>query len=496
MEDLLQVHNSGAARIIFGPSTEANQSDKPLVVDLDGSLIHTDLLIEAGISYLGKNPLGLFTLIGSWMRGKAALKAALARRATIEAETLPYNKSVIDLVRKAQRAGRKVYIASASNESYVRAVAEYIRADGWFASDENVNLTAAAKAQRLVQQFGEKGFDYVGDNRADLPVWSVCRNGYAVCPSRSLQNELRGIASVEVIAETKRSAKTWLKLMRVHQWAKNALVFVPVLTSHQFGILSALTAAEAFVAFCLAASAVYILNDLVDLNADRKHPTKKSRPLASGRVSIGAALPLAFLLMTTAVVIAIAVNSLFALVLALYAALTTGYTFVLKRKMLVDVVVLAGLYTIRVIAGAAAISVPISEWLLAFSMFIFTSLALIKRYVEIASRSDLSLPDPTDRNYRISDLDIVTVLAAASGFNAITVFALYVSSDAVKSLYTHPQLLWLICPILMYWIARALMMAHRRMMDDDPVIFALRDRNSLLAAILIVGIVLAAAAPF
>jgi 4-hydroxybenzoate polyprenyltransferase len=270
-------------------------------------------------------------------------------------------------------------------------------------------------------------------------------------------------------------------LLRVHQWAKNALVFVPLVTAQRFDLLAVGEAIGALIAFSLAASAIYILNDLVDLDADRKHPSKRLRPLAAGMFAITQAMALIPALLAVAFTVALLVSPAFAVVLLAYLSLTTAYTFVLKRKMLVDVMALASLYTIRVFGGAMAISVPMSEWLLAFSMFIFTALALIKRYIELAARIDKDLSDPTNRNYLKSDLDIVAALAAASGFNAVTVFALYISSDAVRPLYRHPEALWLICPILMYWLGRALLMAHRRLMDDDPVIFALRDQNSYIA---------------
>jgi 4-hydroxybenzoate polyprenyltransferase len=281
----------------------------------------------------------------------------------------------------------------------------------------------------------------------------------------------------------------WIKLLRVRQWAKNALVFVPLVTAQRFDPLAIGEAIGAFIAFSLAASAIYILNDLVDLDADRKHPSKKQRPLAAGTVSITRAMVLIPALLIGAFAGALAISPAFAAVLSAYVALTTAYTFLLKRKMLVDVLTLASLYTIRVVGGAVAIPVRMSEWLLAFSMFIFTALALIKRYVELAARIDKDLSDPTNRNYRKSDLNIVAALGAAAGFNAVTVFALYISSDAVRPLYRHPEALWLICPILMYWLGRALLMAHRRLMDDDPVVFALRDWNSYVALGLI-GLIL------
>jgi len=273
--------------------------------------------------------------------------------------------------------------------------------------------------------------------------------------------------------------RAWLKLLRVHQWAKNALVFVPAFAAHRFDLAALADATFAAIAFSLAASTIYILNDLVDLDADRRHRSKRNRPLAAGTVSIRQAMIVAPILLVVALAIAAAISLPFLGVLLGYLALTTAYTFSLKRKMMIDIVALALLYTLRVIGGAAAVMAMPSEWILAFSMFIFTSLALIKRYVELAARLDAAQPDPTNRNYRKSDLAVLGALAAASGFNAVTVFALYISSDTVHRLYRHPHALWLICPILLYWVGRALIMAERRLMDDDPIVFALKDRVSL-----------------
>lgn len=468
----------------------------PIIIDLDGTLIRSDLLVESAFSYAAANPLRIFYILGLLFKGKAALKDEIAAETTIDVSHLPYDGRILAMMDEARGEGRKVYIASASNRRYVAAVAAHVGADGWFASDATVNLSAHAKAEQLVEAFGEKRFDYVGNGRADLAVWAFCRKGWAVQPSNVVRRPLcEGGADVEIIEPISASAKPWLKLLRVHQWAKNGLVLVPLLTSHKFTLGSFAEAIGAFLSFSLAASAVYIVNDLVDLEADRKHPTKKSRPLAAGTAPILMAFPVATILAVASFALALGISPLFAGVLLVYLALTTAYTLSLKRKMFVDIIALAGLYTLRVIAGAAAIAVPVSEWLLGFSMFIFTSLALIKRYVELAKRLDAGLPDPRNRNYRKSDLDVVAALAAAAGFNAVTIFTLYISSDAVRTLYYHPKALWLVCPILMYWLGRALMMAHRRMIDDDPILFALKDWNSRVAFALVGVIILISSAP-
>lgn len=473
------------------PGGEA--SNCPLVVDLDGTLVRSDLLAESAFAMLAANPLRLachLMLIG---RGKAALKAAIAADTPIDVAHLPYDDRVVALIDEARREGRKVFIASASNERYVAAIAAHVGADGWFASNDSENLSSRAKAKRLVEVFGEKSFDYIGDGRADLPVWAVARAGIAVEPSASVRRELASAGSnVRVLEPAGNVLRAWIREFRLHQWAKNALVFVPVLTSHRFDVATILAAIGAFLAFSLTASAVYIVNDLADLDADRKHPTKKNRPLAAGTIPILTTVPVAIGLLIVACGIALAINPRFAAVLFGYFVLTTAYTFHFKRKMLLDVVVLATLYTLRVVGGMAAISVDVSEWLLAFSMFVFASLALVKRYIELATRLDADLPDPSNRNYRKSDLGVIMALAAATGFNAVTVFALYISSDTVRQLYRHPQVLWFVCPTLLYWLGRTLMLADRRLMDDDPILFALKDRTSLVAFALIAIVMIAA----
>ncbi len=281
-------------------------------------------------------------------------------------------------------------------------------------------------------------------------------------------------------------------MLRVHQYAKNALIFLPLFAAHLFTLQAFTQAILAFVAFSLCASSVYILNDLVDLQDDRGHRSKCKRPLPSGAIPLIQGVVAIPILLLSSLIIGSAVSLSLLGVLLGYLGLTTAYSFALKRMMVVDVITLAGLYSIRVIGGAVAISVVVSEWLIAFSMMIFMSLALIKRYVELAARQDANLPDPTGRDYKNSDLDIVAALAAAAGFNAVTILALYISSDAVNQLYSHPQILWLIGPLLMFWIARALMLAGRRIMDDDPVVFALQDKVSLITVAAAAFLILAA----
>jgi 4-hydroxybenzoate polyprenyltransferase/phosphoserine phosphatase len=492
----LQPHNPGVvsnAAALARPVSCASPS-RPLVVDLDGTLIRSDLLIETAFSEFSRQPLAVFEVMAALFRGKAALKHRLAAEADFDPSGLPYDEEVLACIRAAVSEDRPVYLVSASNGRLVEAVARHLGLfTGWLGSDETTNLAGEAKARRLVREFGERGFDYIGNDAADLAVWRVAAKAIAIrAPAGVARRLAKSGIEVTHLPAQRATWRTWIRLARVHQYAKNALIFVPLLTAHQFTLHAIGHTLLAAIAFSLCASSVYALNDLADLAADRKHPTKCRRPLACGDIPLMHGIAAVPILFAAATAVASLVSLPLLGVMLGYFALTTAYSFVLKRKMLVDVVALAMLYVVRVVAGAVAIEVAVSEWLLAFSMFIFTALALTKRYVELSVRIDTGMPSPANRNYKLGDLDVVAALAAAAGFNAVTVFALYVSSDTVKQLYSQPQLLWLICPILLYWISRALMMAHRRHMDDDPIVFALRDKNSLWAGALAAMLVLAA----
>jgi len=479
---------------IATPVINSASKSRPLVVDLDGTLVRSDLLIETAFSEVARDPSSLFALCTALMRGKAALKHRLAKSAAFDPSTLPYDETVLNRIRKAKDEGRPVYLASASNQRFVEAVADHVGLfSGWFASDEIDNLASDTKAKRLVKEFGERGYDYIGNDAADLPVWAKAAQSISIrAPAGVMRRLAQRQIEFECLPAERPTWRTWAKLFRVHQYAKNALLFVSLFLAHQFSLDLITKAFLAAVAFSFCASSVYVLNDLADLQADRQHPTKQLRPLANGAIPLLDGVIAVPILFVTSVLVAALVSLPFLEILLGYFTLTTAYSFVLKRKMLIDVVVLATLYVVRILAGAVAINNSISEWLLAFSMFIFMSLALIKRYVELAVRIDTGLASPANRNYKLGDLDVVAALAAAAGFNAVTVFALYVSSDAVHMLYRRPQLLWLICPVLLYWISRALMMANRRHMEDDPIQFALRDKNSIVAGGLIALVVIAA----
>ncbi|MFU0504428.1 UbiA family prenyltransferase [Pseudaminobacter sp. NGMCC 1.201702] len=467
---------------------------RPLVVDLDGTLVKSDLLIETAFSELGQRPHSLFDMARALCSGKAALKHRLSEPRDFDPAVLPYDGEVLEYIKKARCEGRPVYIASASHEYLVRRVADHLGLfTGWFATDAATNCAGEIKAQKLVDAFGERNFDYIGNDMADLPVWQKAASAVAIrTPAGVLRKLGRTCPVVERLASDRPTLKSWAKQARVHQYAKNALVFVPLVTGHVFELHAFFLAFLAAVAFSLCASGVYILNDLVDLQDDRRHSTKSHRPLANGTIPLSHGLLAIPLLLTAAVSLAALISLPFMGVLIGYFALTTAYSLFLKRQMLVDVITLAALYTARVVGGAVALNTGVSVWLLAFFMAWFLSLALIKRYIELAGRREAKLPDITSRDYKNSDIEMVAALAAAMGFNAVTVFVLYVSSDTVDQLYSRPEILWLIGPVLIYWIARALMLARRGLMHDDPVVFALKDRASLASVAIIIALVVIA----
>ena len=452
----------------------------PLVVDLDGTLIRSDLLVESYLALMAADPLAAGRALLSLKDGKAALKAKIADRAVIDVSTLPYDEAVLAMLRHVRAQGRRTFLVSASDHRYVRAVADHLQLfDGCEGTAEGANLSGSTKAALLVERFGEGGFDYVGDAAVDTAVWAKAHQSFVIAPSGKLN---RAIASARLtvtpISERGGRAKAYLKAIRPHQWMKNTLIFLPALAGHQFNLNTFAACVAAFVSFSLCASSVYLLNDLLDLKSDREHDRKRNRPFASGRAPLISGMMLAPLLLATSLLIAAFLPMKFLAVLGGYYVLTLAYSLGLKRVMTVDVIALACLYGARIFAGSAATDVPISPWLEALSVFFFLSLALVKRIGELSDRVLAGKGDPSGRGYRLSDLPMVGSMGAASGFVAVLVLALYFNSPDVAHLYHSPHRLWALCVITLFWICRMLMKAHRGEMHDDPVVFALRDRTS------------------
>lgn len=457
----------------------STRATTPLCIDLDGTLLHTDILLESFLLLIKDNPFNIFRAAIWLLHGRAHLKRQIALRVGINPPYLPYNESLIDLLKTTEQRPR--VLCTATDELIAQKIADHL---GLFeqviGSDGLVNMSGKIKAKALTACFGEKGFDYAGNSTVDLHIWQHARKGWVINAPRSLSIKAKNLTQVIIQpAKPKIRLGAWPKTIRIHQWLKNLLVFVPLLAAHQFlDPLAVSRSLLAFFSFSLCASGVYILNDLLDLPADRQHPRKRLRAFASGQTPLLHGMLAAPLLTLTGFVIAWWCNPKFAVVLALYYAITLAYSLYLKRVEMLDVAVLAALYTIRIIGGAVAIAVPLSFWLLAFSMFIFLSLAMLKRYIELGTLQAAGQQQANGRGYAIEDRSLLQSLGGASGYIAVLVLALYINSPESLELYARPQVLWLLCPMLLYWISRAWSVAHRGKMDDDPVVFAATDRNS------------------
>lgn len=467
--------------------------DSALFVDLDGTLVATDIFVELLLKSIKQHPSFLLKMAAQFLRGRAQLKQAIAELTPFDPAHLPYRKEVVSFIEAERSRGRSVILATASDSAWAQKVAQHLGLfDEVLASDGQRNLKGRAKLEAIdnyCQQHGVREFAYIGDAVVDLPIWQRAAQAYVVNPTSSLLQLLKQLGNpVQVLGGASFSLTTVVKELRPQQWAKNFLLLLPVLLAHELFDLGKLAAAFcSFVAFSLCASSVYVVNDLLDVDADRLHPLKRHRPFASGALPIGLGPPLACgLLASGALLSLVALPWRFFETLGVYLLATTAYSFWFKREALVDVLLLAGLYTLRLVAGGAATAVPISEWLLAFSMFFFTSLAFVKRYAELARLSDEGQTAARGRGYLVSDLGLIESMGPTWGCLSVLVFALYINSETTKQLYPSVQVLWLVCPLLLYWIGRIWFLAKRRQLAEDPVVFAMKDRTSLVIGIMVV----------
>jgi len=461
---------------------------EPIIVDLDGTLIKTDLLFESASQFLVKKPLAFGRLFFWLLKGRPYLKGQLAEHFSLDPATLPYNQELLRWLDEQSKLGIPIYLATASNQTLADSVAKYLGIfTGVFASNGEVNLKSERKRDLLVQQFGGQGFDYIGNEVADFVVWHAAKRAHVVSNSEALIATVASHGNLGEVfhAEQPSRASALLKEMRIYQWVKNCLIFVPLLAAHQLtNLLGWAQASVAFLAFCFCASAVYLLNDLVDISNDRIHPRKRFRPFAAGHLSLLTGWILWPILLLLAFVFAfLFLPSAFTYVLAAYFLITLAYSFVLKRYAILDVLVLAGLYTIRILAGAVAVSVPVSFWLLTFSMFLFLSLAFVKRFSELKTAQEQGYGGKlAGRGYAPDDLEIVSMMGVAAGYLSILVLAFYIQDSYTAVLYRTPQIIWLACPLLLYWVSRTWVITHRGHMTDDPIIFAIKDRTSWIVA--------------
>ena len=493
------------------PAPEIDIAALPvLCVDLDGTLVKSDTLYDSALAVARHHPAALLNIPDWLVQGKAALKRHLANTVQLDVAHLPYNRELLQYLEQQRATGRPIYLATAADADTANRVAAHLRLfSGVLASDGETNLAGKNKLAAFQSRFGDN-FSYIGNALTDLPLLQHCQQPMVANPTPGLRAALRKarIVPVRTFDERASPLRSWLKAIRLHQWAKNVLIFVPLLLAHAWapGLIAA--AALAFLSFSLCASATYIVNDLLDLEADRQHPRKRLRPFASGDLSAlsGVAIVVFFLAVSLVLALlvphAIAVLSpqllslikphYFLLWLGIYLVTTLAYSLRFKRSVLVDVIVLSGLYTIRIIAGSAASGIALSTWLGGFSIFFFLSLALVKRFAELENLRERGGVSAGGRGYHITDIEQLRTFGSASGFASVVVLTLYISNLDAAQLYQHTRRLWLLVPVLLLWIMRLWLQASRGQLNEDPVVYAITDRRSLLLGLLVVAIVLSA----
>ena len=459
---------------------------RPLCVDLDGTLVKSDTLIDTLLVLLRSQPARLLALPAHLARGKAAFKAFLTESVTLDVVHLPYNRTVLHYLQEEYRRGRAIYLATGADSRLAHRVAEYLGIfAGVLGSDGATNLTGRNKLDALREQLGPAGFDYIGNATPDVPLLEHSVEPMIANPSLGLRLKLRahGIAPTRQFIERRSGLRVLVKALRIHQWAKNTLIFVPLLLAHSLTLPRILATLLAFLSFSLAASATYLINDLLDIEADRRHPRKRLRPFAAGDLAASTGAGIIVIALAAALAGASFLPREFLFWLLIYLVSTLSYSLYFKRVAVVDVLLLSGLYTLRLQSGSAATSTPISHWLQGFSIFLFLSLAIVKRFAELEALRASGQPPKNGRGYLVSDLEQMRSFGTSSAFAAVVIFAIYISGRDVTALYGNPHLLWLIVPLMLLWLCRVWLLASRGELNEDPVVFALTDRMSQLIGI-------------
>ncbi|NCB75079.1 MAG: UbiA family prenyltransferase [Clostridia bacterium] len=464
-----------------------------IVVDLDGTLTPTDTLIESIVQIIKKSPLNLLYLAFWLTKSKAAFKKTVALQANITAEHLPYFQPLQTYLRREKQKGRHIVLATAAHQTIAQAISTYLDLfDDVLATDGRHNLKGKSKLEAIQEKIGEN-FIYAGNSWDDLPIWKAAKGAILVGVSPSLAESVRRVVPiVQEFQKENHCVKNWLHALRVHQWLKNLLLFVPLLTSFSFMEgRKLLMIVVAFLAFSFTASATYIVNDLCDLENDRTHPRKRLRPFASAKIPILQGIIVAGCMLVLGCFLALTVSENFFLMLLLYLALTSAYSWVLKQYALIDVLVLSLLYIMRILAGSAAVEISTSSWLLVFSAFMFLSLALVKRCSELVAFHQIGKEVLQGRDYRFTDLVVLWPLGLGSALSALVVFGLFIDAPETQACYATPHLLWFAAIGFIYWLARVWIKTSRGEMHDDPVTYAIKDPGSRITifAIIIMSLV-------
>lgn len=464
---------------------------RPLCVDLDGTLIKSDSLFDAFCELVRRNPLAAWRVPLWMMGGRARVKIEIARRAPLDAARLPYNLPLLRYLQAQWREGRPLYLATGADAGLAERVAAHLGIfQGVLGTEGKINLTKSRKLARLRERFGE--FDYVGNSGADVVILAGSQEAMVANPTLGLRLALRKrhIPVARVFIDRRPVGRTLVKAIRLHQWAKNVLLFVPLLLSHKLTDSSIVAAIAAFFCFCFMASANYLVNDMLDIESDRRHRSKRLRPFAAGDLSVAGGIAFSLALIFASMVLLPLLPRAFALWLGFYIVATLSYSLYLKRVAVVDVLLLSGLYTLRLLAGGAATGTEISPWLAGFSSFLFLSLAMVKRFSEIENLREMGGTATHGRGYLVADMEQIRSFGTSSAYAAVVVFMLYIARPDVTELYRHATRLWLIVPLLLYWLNRVWLLASRGDLDDDPVVFAMRDGMSLAvgAAVAVVAL--------
>ncbi len=467
------------------------EKEIPIFVDLDETLIKTDIFWELLIYFIKQHPLKLYLLPVWLLRGRSVLKAELTNHVAIDVTVLPYNQQIINFLKKEKKKGRKLILASASPKKVVKKIAKYLNLfSDVIASDKKHNIKSRKKLEAIQEYNKNKPFGYIGDCGADVPIWKAANNVYVVTRWKLFAKKMKQQFRDAVVFLEKTSIVTTLKALRPHQWIKNTLVFLPFFFAHKsLSITSLVDMLSAFFAISFCASSVYLINDIFDVEADRHHPEKKHRAFASGKLPIWSGFIMAFGCLIVSLGLGLAFLSLpFILLLAGYFLFTFVYTFFIKKKMVLDVLGLSFFYVFRIFAGGIATATPLSHWFLVTSAFFFLNLAFVKRYIELHDMLDKKQTTLKGRNYEKTDMQILPSAGLASGYLSTLVFFLYIAnSEAVQLYYHKPVFLWFIGPILIYWITRLWILANRKLVNCDPVLYAIKDPVSwVMAAVAVV----------
>ena len=469
---------------------------RPLCVDLDGTLIKTDSIIETLLIAIKKSPV-LILLFPFWLlMGKNYFKNRIVKYGIPDVSIFPYNEEVIELIKNAKSQGRTTVLSTATREEIATAVGEHTQLfDEVICSTDTFNNRSSNKANVLINKFGDKGFDYIGNGYSDIAVFERADKSILISDNKHLIRKVSAVNSnLEIIKTNKNNFKYLLKGMRIYQWTKNVLIFLPLVLAHEFTDYKIVfDTLVGFLCFSFTASFIYLVNDLMDLESDRRHTAKYRRPFASGDLSPVLSLTVSFVFLLISFVVSFTyLPSDFGFVLTAYLILTISYSIYLKKITILDIITLSVLYSIRIIAGSEITNIALSKWFLAFSLFLFFSLAIIKRYTELSNLLKQNQTKTIGRGYQTDDMTILLSMGTSSGYLSVLIFLFYIFSPDVIKLYKEPILLMPVSIILLFWITRMWFLARRGEMNEDPLVFTSKDKYSyLMLLIAIVFIIIA-----